>query len=122
MKYINIFDSIEDYIEYKENKPEKLPAVNRVFDNNIYNINKEQFKESFSFIEDEDNTNYNIIKCTSPSGFINTIMTHVMPIVYDEYKNTNTDGENAYEHIVITKNYKWDPLKKIPSYALVHLK
>lgn len=64
MKYINKFTSIEDYITYKENNP-NLEGVNQVECDDINNSPCTKYPNSFVFLEDKNNTNYNIIKYNS---------------------------------------------------------
>ena len=110
MKYINKFTSIEDYITYKENNP-NLEGVNQVECDDINNSPCTKYPNSFVFLEDEYNTNYNIIKYNSHEFDI-----HFNNVDIIAQKQLNPTELLTEDSVLITKNYKWNELKTIPSY------
>lgn len=112
MKYINQFTSIEDYITYKENNIENLPGVNRAIENNI-STTVDDYPNSFVFIDDENNTNYNIIRLKSHRN--NTQIPNNLNTVYNKCIYDNNSGD--YVTTIITKNYLYNPLTEIPDNA-----
>lgn len=108
MKYINKFTSIEDYITYKENNP-NLGGVNQVECDDINNSPCIKYPNSFVFLEDVDNTNYNIIKYNS--GAFDVEFENIDIVAKKQLNPTELLTEDS---VLITKNYKWDELKTIP--------